>query len=72
MTSNSIPQSNDGNAFARRPRRNVPRNFGKDAVIARARELLADPAYPTPEIVEDLADMLARYGVLPSKGEPDA
>lgn len=40
--------------------------FGEhEALVARARVLIADPAYPTAAIVEELADMLLLHGATP-------
>ncbi len=72
MSSESHPESESHGKVIRRARRNAPREAGNDAIVVRARELLEDPGYPSDEIVDDLADIMARYGVFPPKGEPDA
>ena len=41
---------------------------GHEAMIARARELIADPGYPTADIVEELAAMLMHHAGDPAAG----
>ena len=50
-----MPSSNDSKSSERR---DAPTCAGQEALIARARVLIADPDYPTSAIVEELAELL--------------
>jgi hypothetical protein len=58
-----MPSTNDSKTAARN---GAPTRAGQEALIARARELIADPDYPTEAIVEELAELLMHHAADPA------
>jgi len=71
MSTESHPEFQGSEWDPPRSLASVAREMVRDAIIARARELAADPGYPTPAIIGEVVDLMERHGVIPGEDPPD-